>query len=168
MNTSHVTRYHVSVAQRSARRCTVVVCGGAWGQCLEVTACVNFNTTDATTARPVLRHCYCPLRIHTPYMTPYVYVSGGALAWCPLHTRRAVLHDLHAAVSGRFCRGRCARPPPPLTSRAVIGRGSTGRTAGRYASAARAFISPTAFEQARGGALGAGGGRVGFAGGGLF
>ena len=31
-----------------------------------------------------------------------------------------------------------------------------------------AFISPTAFEQARGGALGAGGGRVGFAGGGLF
>ena len=43
-----------------------------------------------------------------------------------------------------------------------------GRTAGRYASAARAFISPTAFEQARGGALGAGGGRVGFAGGGLF
>ena len=53
-----------------------------------------------------------------------------------------------------------------------------------YASAARAFISPTAFEQARGGhgggALGAGGGlrrldharldggRVGFAGGGLI
>ena len=34
---------------------------------------------------------------------------------------------------------------------------STGRSA-RYASAARAFISPTAFEQARGGALGAGGG----------
>ena len=34
--------------------------------------------------------------------------------------------------------------------------------------AARAFISPTAFEQARGGALGAGGGRIGFAGGGLF
>jgi hypothetical protein len=44
----------------------------------------------------------------------------------------------------------------------------SGRTAGRYASAARAFISPTAFEQARGGALEAGGGRVGFAGGGLF
>ena len=42
------------------------------------------------------------------------------------------------------------------------------RLSGRYASAARAFISPTAFEQARGGALGAGGGRVGFAGGGLF
>jgi hypothetical protein len=29
----------------------------------------------------------------------------------------------------------------------------SGRTAGRYASAARAFISPTAFEQARGEAL---------------
>ena len=36
-----------------------------------------------------------------------------------------------------------------------LNRGS-GRTAGRYASAARAFILPTAFEQARGGALGAG------------
>ena len=47
--------------------------------------------------------------------------------------------------------------------------GGSGRTAGRYASASRAaFISPTTFEQARGGALGAGGGRVGFAGGGLF
>ena len=46
--------------------------------------------------------------------------------------------------------------------------GGSGRTTGRYASAARAFISPTAFEQARGGALVAGGGRVGFAGGGLF
>ena len=40
--------------------------------------------------------------------------------------------------------------------------GGSGRTAGRYASAARVFISysPTAFEQARGGALGAGGGQV--------
>ena len=46
--------------------------------------------------------------------------------------------------------------------------GGSGRSAGRYASAARAFFSPTAFEQARGGALGAGGCRVGFAGGGLF
>ncbi len=31
--------------------------------------------------------------------------------------------------------------------------GGSGRTAGRYASAARAFISPTAFEQARGGEM---------------
>ena len=53
-------------------------------------------------------------------------------------------------------------------SRLELVIGGSGRTAGRYASAARAFISPTAFEQARGGALGAGGGRVGFAGGGLF
>ena len=57
-------------------------------------------------------------------------------------------------------------PPPPLRSRVSSSFGGSGRTAGRYASAARAFISPTAFEQARGGALGAGGGRVlGFAGG---
>jgi hypothetical protein len=62
----------------------------------------------------------------------------------------------------------------PLASPELIG--GSGRTAGRYASAARAFISSTAFEQAAGagrrpmagGALGAGGGRVGFAGGGLF
>ena len=48
--------------------------------------------------------------------------------------------------------------------------GGSGRTAGRYASAARAFISPTALSSRRGarGALGAGGGRVGFGGGGLF
>ena len=47
--------------------------------------------------------------------------------------------------------------------------GALAAPPGSYApSAARAFISPTAFEQARGGALGAGGGRVGFAGGGLF
>jgi len=42
----------------------------------------------------------------------------------------------------------------------------TGRRATRLLRAP--FISPTTFEQARGGALGAGGGRVGFAGGGLF
>ena len=67
-------------------------------------------------------------------------------------------------------------PVPPETFRVLHSSqylyleliGGSGRTAGRYASAARAFISPTAFEQARGGALGAGGGRVGFAGGGLF
>ena len=29
------------------------------------------------------------------------------------HTRRSAADT---AVSGRFCRGRCARPPPPLTS----------------------------------------------------
>ena len=56
---------------------------------------------------------------------------------------------------------------PVLASRALLG--DPAAAASRYAStSARAFISPTAFEQARGGALGAGGGRVGFAGGGLF
>ena len=42
--------------------------------------------------------------------------------WRPLHAARcAVLHDLDTAVSGRFCRSRSARPPPPLTSRAHRG-----------------------------------------------
>ena len=71
-------------------------------------------------------------------------------------------------------------PVPPETFRVLHSSqylyleliGGSGRTAGRYASAARAFFgsSPTSalIEQARGGALGAGGGRVGFAGGGLF
>ena len=64
---------------------------------------------------------------------------------------------------------RSASPRPlhmPLGSASRLSRleliGGSGRTAGHYASAARAFISPTAFEQARGGhgggALGAGGG----------
>ena len=38
---------------------------------------VNVNTTDATTGAT---HCYCPLRIHTPYMTPYETRSMRALA----------------------------------------------------------------------------------------
>ena len=75
-------------------------------------------------------------------------------------------------------RSHCAlrsASPRPLRMHASASRVSSSSgalaaraPAGRYASAARAFISPTAFEQARGGALGAGGGRVGFAGGGLF
>jgi hypothetical protein len=32
------------------------------------------------TRRPVLRHCYCPFRIHTPYMTPYERTRHGACA----------------------------------------------------------------------------------------
>ena len=39
---------------------------------------MNVNTTDATAA--LLRHCYCPLRIHTPYMTPNETRSMRALA----------------------------------------------------------------------------------------
>ena len=38
-----------------------------------------------------------------------------------LHARRAVLHDLDAALSGRLRHGRCACPPPPLASRAHRG-----------------------------------------------
>ena len=34
----------------------------------------------------------------------------------PLHARRAVLHDLDAALAGRLRRGRCACPSPPLAS----------------------------------------------------
>ena len=52
--------------------------------------------------------------------------ASVALAWRPLHARRAVLHDLDAALSGRLHgrlrRGRgCACPSPPLASRAHWG-----------------------------------------------
>ena len=89
-------------------------------------------------------------------------VMPGSEAAPPKGLQEGGAH-LDAALSGRLRRGRCACPSPPLASRAHRGLWASGRTAGRYASAARAFISPTAFEQARGGALGAGGGRVGFA-----
>jgi len=49
-------------------------------------------------------------------------VSGTvALARRSLHARRAILHDLDAALPGRLRRGRCACPPPPLASRAYRG-----------------------------------------------
>ena len=47
--------------------------------------------------------------------------ASVALAWRPLHARRAVFHDLDAALSGRLRRGRSACPPPPLASRAHRG-----------------------------------------------
>ena len=92
-----------------------------------------------------------------------------ALAWRPLHMLDArsfmISHSLRSQVSFAAA---VAHARLRLSRLELIG--GSGRTAGRYASAARAFISysPTAFEQARGGALGAGGGRVGFTGGGLF
>ena len=97
--------------------------------------------------------------------------ASVALARRPLHARCAVLHDLDAAVSRLTSQvgfaAAVAHTRLRLSRLELIG--GSGRTAGRYASAARAFISPTAFEhEARGGALGAGGGRVGFAGGGLL
>ena len=33
--------------------------------------CVNVTIVTRQTRQPVRRHCYCPLRIHTPYMTPF-------------------------------------------------------------------------------------------------
>ena len=63
-------------------------------------------------------------------------VSGACLAPAPCSTRkRAVLHDLDAALPGRLRRGRCACPR--LSRLELIG--GSGRTACRYASAARAF-----------------------------
>ena len=49
--------------------------------------------------------------------------SGARSAPAPCSTlaRRAVLHDLDAALPGRLRRGRCACPPPPLASRAHRG-----------------------------------------------
>ena len=86
--------------------------------------------------------------------------------------RWAGFHDLDVALPGQsvsqFRRGPRSASPHGRIAHARGLRpsrleliGGSGRTAGRYASAARAFISPTTFEQARGGALGAGGGRVG-------
>ena len=46
--------------------------------------------------------------------------------------------------------------------------GHAGRTAGRHARGTTAHTSPTVYEQVRGGPLGAGGGRAGFAGGGML
>ena len=90
---------------------------------------------------------------------------------------RSILLDARSFMISTL-RSHCAlrsASPRPLRMHASASRVSSSSgalaaraPAGRYASAARAFISPTAFEQARGGALGAGGGRVGFAGGGLF
>ena len=46
--------------------------------CWCVACCVNVKTRQ--TRQPVPRHCYCPLRIHTPYMTPYETRSMRARA----------------------------------------------------------------------------------------
>ena len=86
-------------------------------------------------------------------------VSGARLApGRPLHARRAVLHDL----DGRRCALRSASPRPlrmPASASRVSS--SSGALAAPPAvthlpRAPSSFISPTAFEQARGGALGAG------------
>ena len=65
--------------------------GRHWYTGKELHYSVNVNTTDATARQPVLRHCYCPLRLHTPYMTPYetrstFWRSGFAAARTLTHT----------------------------------------------------------------------------------
>ena len=73
-----------------------------------------------------------------------------------LDARSFMISTLRAALSGRLRLGFAAAVAHARLrlSRLELIEGS-GRTAGRYAysSAARAFISPIAFEQARGGAL---------------
>ena len=58
--------------------------------------------------------------------------------------------------------------PPQVLSEVEISFTSTGAAIAWTEAWLTQPAMPTAFEQARGGALGAGGGRVGFAGGGLF
>ena len=68
----------------------------------------------------------------------------------PRNYSTAGLVQYHDALSGRL-RRVVAHARLRLSRLELIG--GSGRTAGRYASAARAFISPTAFEQVRGEAL---------------
>ena len=37
------------------------------------------STLTRQTRQPVLRHCYCPLRIHTPYTTPCGHMRHGGV-----------------------------------------------------------------------------------------
>ena len=45
-----------------------------------------------------------------PGLCPASVGQWRSLRWRPLHARRAVLHDLDAALPGRLRRGRCACP----------------------------------------------------------
>ncbi len=104
------------------------------------------------------RHLPCPGCV-------VVSPASVALARRPLHARRAVLHDLDPALPGRLRRGCCACPPPPLASRAY--RGLRPHCRPLRVCRTRLHFADR-FRAGAGGALGAGGGRVGFAGGGLF
>ena len=60
-----------------------------------------------------------------------------------LHARRAVLHDLDAALSGRLRHGRCACPPPPhLASRAHRGLWPLRRPSRTHLPRAPSFRRP--------------------------
>jgi len=63
-------------------------------------------------------------RLSPRYRCPVCFPAPGVflpVARRPFHARRAVLHDLDAALPGRLRRGRCACPPPPLAPRAYRG-----------------------------------------------
>ena len=96
------------------------------------------------------------------------FVAGKGDRYHPIDARFGGGGSAQISTTGGA--GKASEPPPEPSSLAEYRSGALAAPpAVSYASAARAFISPTAFEQARGGALGArGGGRVGFAGGGLF
>ena len=79
-------------------------------------ACSSFDRVPVRPLRGVQggRHPPCPGGV-------VVSPASVALARRPFHARRAVLHDLDAALPGRLRRGRCACPPPPLAPRAYRG-----------------------------------------------
>jgi hypothetical protein len=68
---------------------------------------VNANTTDG---KPVLQHCYCPLRIHTRYMTPLEARSMRELAALRMVCGRRRLGWRWRQVGGELwrCRPSCA------------------------------------------------------------
>ena len=75
-------------------------------------------------SNPLTRYCRTCKQASTCLLVSPVFTGtsvSGPLAWRPLHARRAILHDLDAALPGRLRRGRCACPPPPLASRAHRG-----------------------------------------------
>jgi hypothetical protein len=53
---------------------------GRNGPTMGPTTCPNTRHTRQHMRQPVLRHCYSPLRIHKPYMTPYEARSMRELA----------------------------------------------------------------------------------------
>ena len=126
------------------------------------------HTILPNTVTPVWIGIRVVIRVRSTSVECQWYSTLGARS---MHhaARCAVLHDLDTAVSGRFCRSRSARPPPPLTSRAHRGFRPHRRSL-RVCCARLHFTDRACVEQARGGAplLGAGGGRVGFAGGFFF
>ena len=109
-------------------------------------------------------------------------VEGGrrahpAVCWVGSSEGMEVDWGTHAAGVLRLCsvatmRRRVGFAAAVAHARLRLSRlqlmGHEGRTAARAVRPADAHTSPTVFEQARGAPLGAGGGRAGFAGGGML